>query len=86
MTQFPTDGAFEFAILGRGNVHADDILTGTVTNLALVRTLASSMSATGPTSRWRTPPAPRHERIYLVALGEVEPFDEEPEHLPRLFL
>lgn len=27
-----------------------------------------------------------HERLYPVALGEVEPYDEEPEYLPKLFL
>ncbi len=26
-----------------------------------------------------------HERIYDVAMGEVEPFDGPPEYLPRLF-
>lgn len=27
-----------------------------------------------------------HERLYAVALGDLEPFDDEPEYLPRLFL
>jgi hypothetical protein len=27
-----------------------------------------------------------HERLYQVALGEVQPFDEAPEYLPPLFL
>ncbi len=26
-----------------------------------------------------------HERLYQVAAGEVEPYDEEPEYLPLLF-
>ena len=27
-----------------------------------------------------------HERLYQVALGQVEPFNEPPEYLPKLFL
>ena len=27
-----------------------------------------------------------HERMYEVAMGRVEPYDEEPEYLPMLFL
>ena len=26
-----------------------------------------------------------HERIYQVAMGEVEPFDDVPEYLPKLY-
>jgi hypothetical protein len=27
-----------------------------------------------------------HERMYQVASGEIEPYDDEPEYLPLVFL
>jgi hypothetical protein len=27
-----------------------------------------------------------HERIYEVAVGRIEPYDDEPQHLPRTFM